>query len=194
MRGPSIRARTLVPVLALLLVAAIAFVWWFAYLSHPRTTTLDQRVAEVASQLRCPICQGESVQDSPSELAQQMRAVIRQQLQEGRSEQEVIQYFVDRYGETILWNPPRQGFSLLVWLIPPAALLGGVVLIFFVLREWRQRRMDDARPASSPEETALSLSAPELDEELEGYRRELEAELAADDPLFQPLHARREAR
>jgi cytochrome c-type biogenesis protein CcmH len=181
--------RALIPAVGLLLVASIVLVWWFVYLSHPKTTTLDQRVAEVASQLRCPICQGESVQDSPSELAQQMRAVIRQQLQEGRSEQEVIQYFVDRYGETILWNPPRQGFSLLVWLIPPAMLLGGAVLIFFVVREWRQRRAADSLTASAAAEIAPSEAEP--DEELERYRAELEAELAADDPLFQPSHVQR---
>ncbi|WP_052887485.1 cytochrome c-type biogenesis protein [Thermogemmatispora carboxidivorans] len=178
--------RALGPVLGLLLVVTIALVWWSVYLSHPRATTLDQRVAEVASQLRCPVCQGESVQDSPSELAQQMRAVIRQQLQEGRSEQQVIQYFVDRYGERILWNPPRQGFSLLVWLIPPAVLLGGAVFIFFVLREWRQRRAAASRSAP-----ALAPTESTPDEELERYRAELEAELAADDPLFLPSPAQR---
>lgn len=177
---------------ALLLVAVIALVWWLVYLSHPRAATLDQRVAEVASQLRCPVCQGESVQDSPSELAQQMRAVIRQQLQEGRSEQQVIQYFVDRYGETILWNPPRQGFSLLVWLIPPLTLLGGAMLIGFVLHEWRQRR--PAQP--DPARTEIGPAPVDLvpDEELERYRAELEAELAADDPLFEPLSRQRGSR
>nr|BBH94358.1 hypothetical protein KTA_25570 [Thermogemmatispora argillosa] len=181
--------QALVPALALLLVATIALVWWLVYLSHPRATTLDQRVAEVASQLRCPVCQGESVQDSPSELAQQMRAVIRQQLQEGRSEQQVIQYFVDRYGETILWNPPRQGFSLLVWLIPPAILLGGAVLIGFVLREWRQHRQAQSETVEA--EAGSALVDPVPDEELERYRAELEAELSADDPLFQPLPTQR---
>jgi cytochrome c-type biogenesis protein CcmH len=167
-------------------LALIATIWWFVYLAHPAPPTLDQRVADVASRLRCPICQGESVEDSPSELAQQMRAVIRQQLLAGRSEQQVIQYFVDRYGEQILWEPPQQGFSLLVWLMPFALLLAGALLICFVLREWQQARLRQEQLA----ETVPSVS----DEELERYRAELEAELAADDVLFRPAGREREVR
>ena len=73
----------------------------------PAPESLDQRVHDVASQLKCPVCQGESVADSPSTISQQMRAVIRQHLQQGQSEQQVIQYFVSRYGISILWSPPR---------------------------------------------------------------------------------------
>src|SRR5437762_2607482 len=125
-------------------VAIVAAIWSYAFLQNSPQQTLDQRVHDVASQLKCPICQGESVADSPSQLARQMRGVIRQQLQEGKSEQEVIQYFQASYGEQIAWSPPWQGFTLLAWLVPIGLLLLGVVVLFFVLREWRTLPATDA--------------------------------------------------
>jgi cytochrome c-type biogenesis protein CcmH len=161
----------------LAVVAIVGAVWFFVFLIVPRTETLDQRVHDVASQLKCLVCQGESVADSPAPLSQQMRGVIRQQLQNGKSEQEVIQYFVDRYGDRILLSPPWQGFSLLAWLVPIAMLLGGVILLFFVLKDWNVL----SRSNAVRDDSELT----KVDEgELERYRVELEQELAADDPLF----------
>src|SRR5260370_9121191 len=91
--------------LVLALVALIGAIWSFMILNTARrgaNQTLDQRVQDVASQLKCPICQGESVADSPSQLAQEMRGVIRQQLQPARSGQQVFQYFFVRYGKPIV--------------------------------------------------------------------------------------------
>ncbi|MBA2286560.1 MAG: cytochrome c-type biogenesis protein CcmH [Ktedonobacteraceae bacterium] len=166
--------------LALAIGAVVAAIWSAMLLGSPQQPTLDQRVADVASQLKCPICQGESVQDSSSELAQQMRGVIRQQLQSGRSEQQVIQYFVDRYGEQIVLAPRRQGFTLLAWLAPLVLLLTGAVLLFFVLRDWRPGRPspDENTPGNALEQGYADES------ELAGYRAQLEQELAAADPLF----------
>ena len=118
-------------------LAVIATVWSTLWILAPGQQTLDARTQRVASQLKCLICQGESVADSPSTLAQQMRISIRQQLQSGRSEQDVIQYFVQRYGSRIVWSPPWQGFYLLAWLVPIAFLLSGIGLILLLLREWR---------------------------------------------------------
>src|SRR5438093_10225890 len=99
-------------------VAIVAATWSYVFLQNPPRQTLDQRVQHIASQLKCPICQGESVADSPSQLAQQMRGVIRRQLQEGKSEQDIIRYFQTSYGDQIVWLPPWQGFTLLAWLVP----------------------------------------------------------------------------
>ncbi len=168
--------RSLFLVLAVVVVAAA--VWSVVYLSTPRQQTLDQRVQAVASQLKCPICQGESVADSTSLLAQQMRGVIRQQLQEGKSEQEIIQYFVRSYGEQIVWSPPWQGFSLLAWLVPIGLLLAGVVLIYFTLRDWRA--LSRSVEARGNDRDILNID----EAELEGYRAQLERELAEGDVLF----------
>ena len=156
----------------LLALCGLALVAYGSPQSHP---TLEGRVRSVGLQLRCPACQGESVADSTSQLAQQMRGVIRQQLQSGKSEQEVIQYFRDSYGDQIVWSPPWQGFTLLAWLVPIGLLLAGIIMLFFVLRDWR---------ALAPAGDAAPANIDEAD--LAFYRTQLEQELAADDPIFTP--------
>jgi cytochrome c-type biogenesis protein CcmH len=99
-------------------------------------TQLDRDVRAVAAVLRCPVCQGLSLQDSPSELSQEMKDVIRQQLAEGRSPEEVKAYFVSKYGEWILMEPRPQGFNLAVYLLPVIALLAGGAFVFMTARKW----------------------------------------------------------
>lgn len=97
---------------------------------------LDQQVFEIARQLRCPVCVSESVADSSSRVAIEMREVIQQQLEEGRTEAEVLAFFQDRYGDWILQEPPRRGIHLLVWLLPViVAVIGAGTLAWFV-RRW----------------------------------------------------------
>jgi len=185
MNQKTTRRRTQYLVLAVLLV--IVAIWSAMFIRTSTQKTLDQRVQDVASQLKCPICQNESVADSPSSLAQQMRMVIRQQLQEGKSEQEVVQYFERSYGDKIINTPPWQGFYLLIWLVPIALLLSGIVLVWLTLRDWSSQ----AAPASSTTETTnpakedvASSSLDEDEDEFAAYRVQLERELAEEDPLF----------
>lgn len=100
--------------------------------------TLAQQVKEIAAQLRCPVCQNLSVADTPSALGQNMRALIRDQLQQGRSREEVIAYFVEKYGKWILLEPERRGFNLIVWWGPVLGLLGGLAGLVLVVRRWRR--------------------------------------------------------
>ncbi len=95
---------------------------------------LDARAHAIASQLRCPVCQNESVADSPSELAAQMRMLIREKLAAGETDEQTVGYFVSKYGEWILLEPPRRGLLWIVWLAPALALLSGVSLVIFYLR------------------------------------------------------------
>jgi cytochrome c-type biogenesis protein CcmH len=168
--------------LVLTALALVAATWSMLLIAAPKQQTLDQRVQGVASQLKCVVCQGESVADSQAGLAQEMRLVIREQLQQGKSDQEVLQYFVQRYGEDIIWSPPWQGFSLLVWLVPILFWLGGAALLLFLFREWRamatrrQSEVVEKREEQTVEET--------IEPDLERYRTQLEAELAAEDVLF----------
>lgn len=170
--------------LLLAIVALIAATWSFMLLSASKQLTLDQRARAVGEQLRCPICQGESVADSPSTLAQQMRGIIRQQLQEGKSEQDIIQYFRNSYGDQIVWSPPWQGFSLLAWLAPISLLLGGTILLFLTLREWRQAPLSTRGLIPTADEDAQALARVD-DEALQCYQAQLAEELAADDVLFE---------
>src|SRR5579859_4075043 len=167
--------------LGIAIVMTLAAIWSYVLLVAPVPESLDQRVHDVASQLKCPVCQGESVADSPSTISQQMRAVIRQQLQQGQSEQQIIQYFVSRYGSSILWSPPKQGFTILAWIIPIAILLCGALLLVLVMRGW----LAGARAIRPPEaDDDAALEAHPDSDELQQFQAQLEEELASDDPLF----------
>ncbi|MEP6989355.1 MAG: cytochrome c-type biogenesis protein [bacterium] len=102
----------------------------------PRDSVLEARTSAVASQLRCPVCQGLSIQDSPSDLAQSMRAVVRDQLASGKSPDEVNAYFVSKYGEWILLAPRPRGFNLIAYLLPVIVVLCGGIGIFVAVRRW----------------------------------------------------------
>ena len=90
-----------------------------------RETDLDRRAREVASELRCPVCQGLSIQDSPSDLAMEMKALVREQLAAGKTPEQVRAYFIQKYGEWVLLEPKPAGFNLLVYALPVAIVLGG---------------------------------------------------------------------
>lgn len=108
--------------------------------------TLDDQVRAIASRLRCPVCQNESVADSPSELAAQMRALIRTRLQGGESPDAIVAYFVSRYGEWILLDPPRRGLGWLLWTAPGVALALGLLAAAAFLR--RATRTGDGGPGA----------------------------------------------
>jgi cytochrome c-type biogenesis protein CcmH len=97
---------------------------------------LEARTTAVASTLRCPVCQGESIQDSPSQLAQQMRAVVRERLRSGESPEQVKAYFVGRYGEWILLEPRMTGLNIILYVLPVILVLGGLVFVVMLVRKW----------------------------------------------------------
>jgi cytochrome c-type biogenesis protein CcmH/NrfF len=102
----------------------------------PGDTALERLTRSVAAQLRCPVCQGLSLADSPSELALEMKDVVREQLRAGRTPDDVKAYFVAKYGEWILLEPPRRGVNLLAYLLPAVAIVGGAALIWLMLGRW----------------------------------------------------------
>jgi cytochrome c-type biogenesis protein CcmH len=176
------RQRSLLLVLAIL--AIVAATWTGLLATSATHKTLDQRTQEVAEQLKCPVCQGESVADSPALLAGQMRQVIREQLQSGKSEQQVVQYFVNRYGDQIAWSPPWQGFALLAWLVPIVLLLSGAILLLVVWRDWRMGAGTTDKEqvvADLAEKKALAALG---EGELERYQELLERELEEEDLLY----------
>lgn len=127
---------------------------------------LERRVREIAGQIRCPVCLNLSIGDTPSELGRDMRALIRDRLQRGETDEQVIQYFVDRYGEWILMQPTARGVNLLVWLLPAAAVLGGGVVVILAVRRWTRNAAAQAAAAE-----------PVSDE----YLRKVQEELARGD-------------
>ena len=110
---------------------------------------LEDKTKTVASELRCPVCQGVSIQDSPSELAQQMRTVVKERLASGESEQQVKDYFISKYGEWILLSPQASGFNLVVYALPALLVLGGAGLIVLLVRRWTAAPAAGAPPAGN---------------------------------------------
>jgi cytochrome c-type biogenesis protein CcmH len=111
-----------------------------------QASSVEEQVRQIAAELRCPVCQGLSVGDSPSRMAEQMRDLIRERLEAGDSPEAVKAYFVERYGEWILLAPKREGFNLLVWVLPFLGLGSGAVGLVLVLRRWKKH--PGAAPAS----------------------------------------------
>ena len=99
---------------------------------------LDDGVHRVALQLQCPVCEGETVADSPSGLAADMRAVIRSKLAAGEPDREILDEFVASYGDSILTEPPKRGISLGVWVGPVVGVAFGAALLGVLLRAWRR--------------------------------------------------------
>ncbi|MBI2965923.1 MAG: cytochrome c-type biogenesis protein CcmH [Chloroflexi bacterium] len=138
----------------------------FAACAKPEPT-LEQRAQRMDKQIICPVCPGETLDQSSVQIAKDMRELIRERLAAEQSEDEIKQYFVDRYGTRILAEPPASGVSLAVWIIPPVVMLAGAAALYFVVREMRRRRQDQGI------ETAQASSDPTLKPYLEAVDEEL---------------------
>ncbi len=98
--------------------------------SKPDDSALTVRAAEIASKLRCPVCQGVSIADSPSGMATNMRVQVRDLVAKGYSEDQVMSYFERSYGEFVRLEPPLRGLNWMLWLLPAVVLLGGAGFVF----------------------------------------------------------------
>ena len=128
--------------------------------------SLDDRVNQVSQSLMCPVCQGQSVAESNSNLAHDMRQIIRKKLQDGESEAEIIAYFVNSYGETILASPPAKGINWLLWILPGlAVIIGGVVIGIFLYKSEPGNNEDKNNPDEITKATD-SEYIKQIDEEL----------------------------
>lgn len=95
-------------------------------------------IYEVSNELMCPVCQGQTVAESNSELALSMREVIKNKLNKGESKEEILSYFVNLYGESILSKPPIKGINIFLWLAPPIILI--ISIVFWVIRVRNNKR------------------------------------------------------
>lgn len=114
---------------------------------------LEARARAISRNLRCPVCQGESIDDSHAPISRDLRLVVRERLLAGDSDDQVIDFVVDRYGEFVLFNPRVQGSNLVLWLAGPALLLLGGAGAFVYLRR-RSRTKPDAVAALDAAEAA----------------------------------------
>ncbi len=136
--------------LAMVVALGVAF-GYDALASHHRQS-LDQQVAAIANQVRCPSCEDETAENSATQTAAAVRAAIRQRLLVGQGQAQIEAYLESRYGPSILLRPPAGGLSGLVWVLPVAAAvaaLGGLAVAF---RRWRP---SPAAPLSDEERALL---------------------------------------
>ncbi|MDR0233638.1 MAG: cytochrome c-type biogenesis protein CcmH [Zoogloeaceae bacterium] len=112
----------------------------------------EKRLLSIAEELRCLVCQNETIAASNAELAKDLRREIRAMISAGKSDPEIIDFMVTRYGDFVLYRPPFKASTWLLWLLPPFFLLLGIAGVRIYLTR-RSRRLSDAAPLS--EETLL---------------------------------------
>ena len=116
---------------------------------------LEARMLRIAAELRCLVCQNQTLADSHAALAVDLREQVRTMLRQGRSDEQILQYMTDRYGDFVRYRPPVRPATWLLWFGPALLLAGGLATLFVVLH--RRARLDDARfdpDTSEPEETS----------------------------------------
>lgn len=124
---------------------------------------LEKRVMELSDELRCLVCQNQTLADSHAELAIDLKNQVREKLASGMSNQDVIDYMVERYGDFVLYRPPVKGATWLLWFGPFLLLVGGIAVL--VMKVKRRRPADSALPEADLQRAAALLNgAPETKE------------------------------
>ena len=110
---------------------------------------LEKRVLEVSNELRCLVCQNQTIADSNADLAVDLKNQVRQQLSEGRSKQEILNYMTERYGDFVLYKPPLNAATLMLWVGPFLLMLLGLIVL---VRQIKQRKQELSNETFSAEE------------------------------------------
>ena len=120
-----------------------------------KDSALESRARDLSRELRCMVCQNQSIDDSEAPLARDLRLLVRERLIKGDSDQQVLSFLVSRYGEFVLLRPPLEWHTLLLWGLPPAALAAGTIGLFIMSRR-RRSVATEADPLNRDEEQRLS--------------------------------------
>ena len=137
--------------LLVLVVLLITFLTVPAAFAQDEAYPTDNDVLRVAKQLYCPVCPNTPLDVCETQACQDWRAQIRDQLAEGWTDQQIIDYFVAQYGERVLAEPQRKGFTSLVWIFPLIAVLLGLGIVYEVLRNWRKQKPALVAAPSAPQ-------------------------------------------
>ena len=123
----------------------------------------EKRLQAISSELRCLVCQNQTIADSNAELAQDLRREVRGMIQAGQSDQQIIDFMVARYGDFVLYRPPLKGITLLLWGGPAVLLIGGLLALRSYLRR-RAARLANDTPLSADESRRAEQLLAELDQ------------------------------
>jgi len=142
------------PFVWILLVLLALFSWasFVAVAKEAQSTedpAIEQRMKTLTQQLRCLVCQSETLADSQSEWAQTVRSEIREQLKAGKSDQEVMAFLTARYGDFVLYKPPVKPRTYLLWFFPFVLLIGGTAVLFLYVKS--RSRMIKETPLTAAE-------------------------------------------
>jgi cytochrome c-type biogenesis protein CcmH len=107
---------------------------------------LEARMMAISSELRCLVCQNQTIADSHAELAVDLRAQVREMLQAGKTDQQITEYMTARYGDFVLYRPPFKPATALLWIGPAAMVLIGLGALFVVLRRRSRLAADQFEP------------------------------------------------
>ena len=139
--------------------------------------TIDQRAYQLSQQLMCPVCDGQTLDQSQAQISEDMKAVVREKLETGETNQEIRTYFVERYGELVLAAPTTSGFSLVAWAMPLLIFLAGVLVVINAMRRMRSK---PATLAANVSPSSNDTPEPESDEDdLTEYLKRVDAEIAS---------------
>ena len=103
----------------------------------------EVRFKELSNELRCPTCQGLSVKDSEAGFSASIKGKIRELMKHGKSNEEIMAYFVERYGEWILRAPPVSGFNMVLWVLPGAAIVTGLLWVLYRSKNWVEKPTEE---------------------------------------------------
>lgn len=146
--------------LFLIMLPVLIGLW--ANTTYAQQPVSDDEVNAVAKQLYCPVCENTPLDVCPTRACKDWRALIRQQLSDGWTEQQVLDHFASTYGPQVLAHPPANGFSTLLWILPVIGLVGGGIFLWRLLRRWQTSPSSPAEP-TKVETTANAVDiAPEL--------------------------------
>jgi cytochrome c-type biogenesis protein CcmH len=136
---------------------------------------LEARVQKLGKVLRCAVCQGVSISDSPASMARAQLDKVRELVSEGKTDEEITEYFVARYGEWVLLEPPKHDWNLLVWLGPVALVAGGLFIIARQVKRAPETATAPPAAGAAPPPTATSATAADTEDPyLKAVRQELE--------------------
>jgi cytochrome c-type biogenesis protein CcmH len=120
--------------------------------SSPQEASIELRMLQIAAELRCLVCQNQTIADSNASLAVDLRGQVSEMLRRGKSREEIVQYMTDRYGDFVLYRPPLKESTALLWFGPALLFFGAFVVLVVVLR--RRSRIPAERFEPDPEEEA----------------------------------------
>jgi cytochrome c-type biogenesis protein CcmH len=137
--------------MAAVVACSLAAVWANEAAPASADPALEARMMAISSELRCLVCQNQTIADSHAELAVDLRTQVREMLQAGKTNEQITDYMVARYGDFVLYRPPFKAMTALLWIGPAAMVLIGLGTLFLVLRR-RSRMAADQFEPEEPQE------------------------------------------